>query len=285
MTTLASIRVTTIFLLMVAITAPASGAQPASVFTYQGRLSDNGIPAVGNFDFEIRLYDAESGGNLLLTSQQNSIVVADGVFSAPIDYSAVPNAFTNRQVWAEVDVGESGQALSSLGPRTPINAAPQANYSVTAGRVLATRPEVLGSSAAIMQGNGGIGNMLQACQTTHADSRVCTSQDVQETTVGAGNNTGWILPSDIKYTSAGTGSTNIGVMVYDSVSGLYTGDLVSIAAGPTAIEVVPVTVNCISWTNSGSQFKGIYFNGANEQITLNTCNTEHPVLCCRDALQ
>src|SRR5262249_43219468 len=36
-----------------------------SAFTYQGRLTDSGAPATGNYDFQFKLYDSGSGGNLV----------------------------------------------------------------------------------------------------------------------------------------------------------------------------------------------------------------------------
>src|SRR5690606_10300057 len=38
-------------------------------FTYQGRLTQNGMPANGEYDLEFALYDAETGGNEIGTAQ------------------------------------------------------------------------------------------------------------------------------------------------------------------------------------------------------------------------
>jgi hypothetical protein len=42
-----------------------SGAAQATAFTYQGRLTDAGNPANGNYDLRFQLYDAPTGGNVI----------------------------------------------------------------------------------------------------------------------------------------------------------------------------------------------------------------------------
>lgn len=42
----------------------AQGALLGTAFTYQGRLSDGGSPATGNYGLRFALYDAGTGGSL-----------------------------------------------------------------------------------------------------------------------------------------------------------------------------------------------------------------------------
>src|SRR5258706_351256 len=44
--------------------APFAFAQ-STAFTYQGRLTDNGSPANGNYDLQFTVRDSASGGNLI----------------------------------------------------------------------------------------------------------------------------------------------------------------------------------------------------------------------------
>ncbi len=50
-------------------------------FTYQGRLTDSSMAANASYDFEFRLYDAASGGNLLGTQTKLGVSVNNGVFT------------------------------------------------------------------------------------------------------------------------------------------------------------------------------------------------------------
>lgn len=53
----------TTLLLACAVISPCAFADPQlPEFTYQGRLSQNSLPANGNFDLSFALFDAESAG-------------------------------------------------------------------------------------------------------------------------------------------------------------------------------------------------------------------------------
>lgn len=67
-----------------------SADAPASVgrallgtgFTYQGRLTDGGSPANGNYDLQFRLYDNSTAGNQIGTTVSvNGIAITDGLFT------------------------------------------------------------------------------------------------------------------------------------------------------------------------------------------------------------
>lgn len=100
-----------------------------SVFTYQGRLTENLIAGNGPYDFTFKLYDQLSGGSQIGTD----IVIADanvagGIFTVNLDFGAA--AFTNggpRFLQVEVRAGASTGAYTVLTPRQPITSAP---YSV-----------------------------------------------------------------------------------------------------------------------------------------------------------
>ncbi len=65
------------------------GYQSSSAFAgvphlinYQGKLTDTGgVPLEGSYGLTFRIYDAETGGNLLWEETQNGVVVQKGVFS------------------------------------------------------------------------------------------------------------------------------------------------------------------------------------------------------------
>ena len=94
--------------------------------SHQGRLLNaDGTPAGGAYDVSYRLYDAESGGNILWQETQLT-EVDSGYFSVvlgkstPLDFSS----FDHRpdSIWLEIQVGGD----SPISPRTQLTAAPLA---------------------------------------------------------------------------------------------------------------------------------------------------------------
>ena len=49
------------FVLTIVLSSGAALGQSSS-FTYQGRLTDGGAPANGNYDLQVALFDSETGG-------------------------------------------------------------------------------------------------------------------------------------------------------------------------------------------------------------------------------
>jgi len=107
--------------------APAGGSVAGTAFTYQGRLNDGGQPANGVYDFEFKLYDAATNGNLhpdeVLLQDVN---VAGGLFTVSLDFG--DGAFTGEARWLDIGVrpGASAGAFTPLLPRQPLTAAPLA---------------------------------------------------------------------------------------------------------------------------------------------------------------
>ena len=102
-------------------------AMLGSAFTYQGRLTDGGAPANGVYDFQFKLYDAESEGSQVGgTRNAPDVTVTNGLFTVSLDFGPAP--FNGRALWLEVGVrpGSSDGDFTILAPRTALNAAPYA---------------------------------------------------------------------------------------------------------------------------------------------------------------
>lgn len=98
-------------------------------FTYQGRLLEGLIPANAVYDFDFSLFDAESGGTLLGTQQQNGVSVVNGIFTVRLDFGG---AFDGAPRWLEIAVRPTGApAFTLLNPRQPISSSPYAIKSLT----------------------------------------------------------------------------------------------------------------------------------------------------------
>ena len=92
---------------------------------YQGRYEEGGTPVTGTRVFRFKIYDAETGGNLLWDSGDVSLSVVNGLFNYVLDCSNID--WKNTTPYLEVSVG--GTVLS---PREKIQSSPYAFYSSSA---------------------------------------------------------------------------------------------------------------------------------------------------------
>jgi hypothetical protein len=93
-------------------------------FTYQGRLSQNGAPANGNFDLSFALFDAATGGSQIGVSiNEPSFPVTNGLFTVSLAFA---NAFNGTQLWLQVSVNGT-----SMLPRQAVSTAPVAQFALS----------------------------------------------------------------------------------------------------------------------------------------------------------
>lgn len=108
-------------------------AQPlGTAFTYQGRLVENGTPATGAYDFQLRLFDAPAAGAPVgATVTRDDVAVADGLFTVSLDFGPV---FTGSARWLEMAVrpGASTGAYTTLPARQELTPAPNALFGASA---------------------------------------------------------------------------------------------------------------------------------------------------------
>lgn len=127
--------------------------QECAQITYQGRLTDGGAAANGEYDLRLTLFDALSGG----TAQSAPVVienaqVTNGIFTVHPNFSS---SFTANQAarFLEIAVraGNSTGEFTALAPRQPITSVPFAVYAGKAGYATnATNAEQLNGAAANM---------------------------------------------------------------------------------------------------------------------------------------
>ena len=95
-----------------------------TAFTYQGRLTDNGAPANGNYDFEFVLFSTNQFGFPVGPVPSTNTVVTDGLFTVSLDFGGI---FTGTNYWLDIFVRTNGAAsFTELTPRQPIMPAPYA---------------------------------------------------------------------------------------------------------------------------------------------------------------
>src|SRR5213083_899216 len=70
-------------------------------FTYQGRLTDSGTAANGNYDLQFALFDSVAGGTQVGSTQTiNTVAVSNGVFTVSLDFGA--NSFPGANRFLEI---------------------------------------------------------------------------------------------------------------------------------------------------------------------------------------
>src|SRR5438132_12044701 len=131
-----------------------------SSFTYQGRLTDGGTAANGNYDLQFALWDSLSGGTQVGSTQTiNTVVVSNGVFTVSLDFGA--NAFPGASRFLEISARPTGGSFTLLTPRQQITSTPYAVRSLNA------------SSADSVPASGvpsGSGNYIQNTASPQASS-------------------------------------------------------------------------------------------------------------------
>lgn len=114
--------------------APSSerAAQSAlgSAFTYQGQLNLDGQPVDDSCQMAFRLYDDAGAGNQVGTALTRTVAIADGLFTAQLDFGA--GVFTGDARWLGIGVQCTGDAgFADLG-RQALTAVPYALHAVNA---------------------------------------------------------------------------------------------------------------------------------------------------------
>lgn len=126
--------------LAVLLTLAVPAFANANLITYQGVLSDAGVPVNGSADMAFSLWDSPTGGAQLWGPEAHAAVaVADGVFSTQLgDTAPFGTVFeTNALVWLEVSA-DTGAGAQIYGPRVPLTASPfafQAQHAASADMV------------------------------------------------------------------------------------------------------------------------------------------------------
>lgn len=99
--------ITTILLSVFTVCASTATFAQTTAITYNGSLSESGLPANGNFDFQFALFDAANGGNQIGSMlTQTNITVTNGSFAATLDFGAA--AFPGANRWLQLSVRHTG---------------------------------------------------------------------------------------------------------------------------------------------------------------------------------
>ena len=115
-------------------TSTANAGQGCATITYQGRLSDAGSAANGQFDLQFQAFETVTGGiaqSVFITL--DNVQVTNGIFTVPLYFGATLTDNYKAQ-FLEIGVrpGTSTGAFTVLTPRQPITSVPYAINAQTA---------------------------------------------------------------------------------------------------------------------------------------------------------
>jgi len=178
-------------------------AQTTSV-TYQGKLTDGGNPANGQYDFVFRLFDSSGtqiGGDL----EKGDVQVTGGIFTVSLNFGLAPfTASTADTVEIGVRPGASTGTYTTLTPRQPLTSEPYSIKSMQAAAAdTATNSLQLGGVAA--------SQFVLTTDPRMTDSRSPISGS----------------PNYVQNTTTQQGSTNFNISGNGIVGGTFSGGVVN----------------------------------------------------------
>jgi hypothetical protein len=143
-------KLRSLFVIPALLVCVHQAAAQGTAFTYQGQLLFNGSPANGNYDFKMQVYDADTGGNVIVGPITNTAVaVSNGLFTMLVDFG--PGAFLGGSNWLHLLVQTNGgNNFVSLLPRQQLTPAPYA--------IFANMSSNLSGTVSAAQLNGPLGN-------------------------------------------------------------------------------------------------------------------------------
>src|SRR5882724_958764 len=127
----------------------------STIFTYQGRLTANGTPANGVYDFRFSIYRTETNGLMIAGPLTNMAVgVTNGLFTTSLDFGHQPFLGDNHWMDYAVRTNGSTSAFTTLAPRIRIASAP---YAIAAANVI----DGAVTASSLSPGPGANGQVLQ----------------------------------------------------------------------------------------------------------------------------
>src|ERR1044071_5524574 len=94
------LAVASVATLLLVMTSHETARAQGTAFTYQGKLTDQGAPAVGRYDFTFSLFDDAIAVNYIADALTNPAVqVSGGAFSVVLDFGT---NFDGADRWIEI---------------------------------------------------------------------------------------------------------------------------------------------------------------------------------------
>lgn len=107
--------------------------QGCGTITYQGRLSDSGAAANGQYDLEFKIFNAPAGGTLQTQTMIENVAVTNGIFTVRLDVgAALNNNYAAKYLEIGARHGAATDAFTTLTPRQPLTQVPNAINAINA---------------------------------------------------------------------------------------------------------------------------------------------------------
>jgi hypothetical protein len=190
--------------LVLSIVLSASFAQAQSVFTYQGKLNDGGVPANGTYDLTFKLFSLTSGGTQIGSDVvRDDVTVTNGVFTVNLDFGSSPfTSATANYLEILVRPGASSGAYTLLAPRLPITNSPYSIKSANADNAVNATTATTATNALNL---GGVA-ANQFVQTT--DSRLSDARNPLPNSANYIQNNFGVNQQNASFNIAGTGNAD-----------------------------------------------------------------------------
>ena len=164
-------------------------AEPlGTAFTYQGKLTDGGNPANGNYDLRFTIYDSPGGPAVVAGPFSNTpTAVSNGLFMVTLDFGGA--AFTGEARWLEIGVRTNGAEVdfTALTPRQALTPSPYAIYTTRAGTATSATNVVA----------GGVVNASLAADAVTGDKVLDGSLTAADVNAGSFSNTLWKVDGNV----------------------------------------------------------------------------------------
>ena len=127
------VKKSTLLVLLFCLVSIGFAAPLGTAFTYQGHLYDTNNVADGLYDFQFKLYDANSGGNKKGTDiNKPDVGVIDGYFTVELDFGS--SVFDGNAVWLDIGIRPGVQndpcEYTNLSPRQEVSPTPYALFAL-----------------------------------------------------------------------------------------------------------------------------------------------------------
>jgi hypothetical protein len=153
---------TVLFFLSVAVILAQTGE-----FTYQGKLSDGGAPANGNYDFQFELHNSLASTTPLATATRSGVLVTNGIFTVQLDFPTALFDGTDRFLKINVKPAGSPNPYTALAPYQPLTSAPYSYKSLNA----ATADFAITANNSLQLGGVAANQYVQTTDSRMSDAR------------------------------------------------------------------------------------------------------------------
>jgi len=263
-------------LLWLCLSASTLRAQ-TTAFTYQGRLSDAGNPANGNYDLQFKLFDALAGGAQQgATLVRTPVAASAGNFTVTLDFGAAVFGGANRFLEIGVRPAGSAAAYTLLAPRQQITSSPYAIQTLNAqqlgglaasGFVQNTAAQQAGANFNIA-GTGTAGNL-------NVNSAFSLAGSAPPATAPAGQGRIYFDTASNKVRVSENGGAFVNLVGAGGVSGSGTTNTIPVWSGGTTLgdSVITQSANGVQLPNGvqlavGAQGNRVAFGSPNGETGM-----------------